>query len=98
MMFQELGFKEAKRHLEYQSSEAEDGRDLDHTGPFLVQCKVGGQVPSLAYRALDQLKDKEGKHKLAVMKKDRKKTLVVMEWDTFAELTRSMILEGIIKV
>lgn len=98
ILFQSLGFKDAKRHLEFQTSEADEGRDLDNTGFFNVQCKVGAQVPVKIYQALEQIKDSKGKHRLAVMKRDGKQPIVAMEWDTFAELTRSMILEGIIKV
>ena len=34
-------YKEVKRHLEFQKEEAREGRDLDNTGVFAVQCKRG---------------------------------------------------------
>lgn len=40
------GFPNAKRHLEYQSEEAK-GVDLDHTGPFAVQCKSLKKTPNI---------------------------------------------------
>lgn len=40
-------FPHAKRHLEYQASEAR-GVDLDNTGQYLVQCKRGRRYASLS--------------------------------------------------
>lgn len=39
-IFQQNGWPEAKRHLEYQAAEVQ-GVDLDNTWPFAVQCKRG---------------------------------------------------------
>lgn len=39
-------FPNAKRHLEFQSQEAK-GVDLDHTGPFQVQCKALHASPNV---------------------------------------------------
>jgi len=46
-LFKDLGWEDAKRHLEYQSPEAEEGRDLDGTQPFAVQAKCWGKCPSI---------------------------------------------------
>lgn len=46
-LFKELGWEDAKRHLEYQPDEAEEGRDLDGTQPFAVQAKCWGKTPSI---------------------------------------------------
>lgn len=40
-------FPDAKRHLEYQFSEAEANRDLDDTQPFAIQCKHWKSTPSI---------------------------------------------------
>ncbi len=37
-IFKELGFPDAKRHLEFQFQEAK-GYDLDGTEPYYIQCK-----------------------------------------------------------
>ena len=42
------GFPDAKRHLEFQSQEADFGRDIDNTQPFAIQCKCWGSTPSIA--------------------------------------------------
>ena len=47
-LFKELGWDDAKRHLEYQSEEAEEGRDLDGTQPFAVQAKCWAKTPSIS--------------------------------------------------
>ena len=46
-LFKELGWPDAKRHLEYQSEEAVEGRDLDGTQPFAVQAKCWAKTPSI---------------------------------------------------
>ena len=40
-------FPNAKRHLEYQSQEAEKGFDIDGTFPYLFQCKRGRRYASI---------------------------------------------------
>jgi hypothetical protein len=47
-LFRLLGFDGAKRHLEFQSEEADEGRDLDGTFPFAVQCKCWAKTPSIS--------------------------------------------------
>jgi len=42
-----MGWLDAKRHLEYQGVEAEEGRDLDGTQPFAVQAKCWARNPSI---------------------------------------------------
>ena len=96
LWFRELGFKNAKRHLETQSQEAEEGRDLDHTGIFDVQCKVGKNLPN-PYTILEQIQDKKGQIKLGIMKRDQKPEVICMYREDFKELLQSMIREGIIK-
>jgi hypothetical protein len=47
-LFKEMGWEDAKRHLEYQSDEAVEGRDLDGTQPFAVQAKCWAKTPSIS--------------------------------------------------
>lgn len=46
-LFRKAGWVDAKRHLEFQSGEAEEGRDLDNTQPFAVQAKCWKSTPSI---------------------------------------------------
>jgi hypothetical protein len=46
-LFRKAGWVDAKRHLEFQSGEAEEGRDLDDTQPFAVQAKCWKSTPSI---------------------------------------------------
>jgi hypothetical protein len=52
-MFRDIGFDNAKRHLEFQGQEAEEGRDLDGTQPFAVQAKCWAKTPSIS--AIEQV-------------------------------------------
>lgn len=52
-LFQEYGWEDAKRHLEFQGAEAEEGRDLDNTQPWAVQAKCWATTPSIT--ALEQV-------------------------------------------
>ena len=78
-LFETMGFP-AKRHLEYQSEEAADGRDLDGTQPFAVQAKCWGRTPSVS--AIEQVTPNgEYPIPMAFLKRTRKKgqsTLEVM--------------------
>jgi len=46
-LFRLAGFPNAKRHLEFQGQEAEEGRDLDGTQPFAVQIKCWKKAPPI---------------------------------------------------
>jgi len=46
-LFRELGWPDAKRHLEYQSDEAEEGRCLLYTSPS-PRDQRGSRMPSSA--------------------------------------------------
>jgi len=68
--FRDLGWPDAKRHLEYQSEEAEEGRDLDGTQPFAVQTKCWGKTPSIS--ALEEiLISEEYPIPLAILKRSK---------------------------
>jgi len=83
--FREAGWPKAKRHLEYQSCEAELGQDLDNTYPFLVQCKAVKNSPS-PNSLLAQIKDQKDQYKLGIVKIDRKGEYAIMKWKDFLEI------------
>ena len=76
--FQHIGWEDAKRHLELQSTEAEEGRDLDNTQPFGVQCKCYKSTPSIM--AIQQLKETEDYPlRVAILKRTRSKNTSSLE-------------------
>lgn len=91
-----IGFPKAKRHLEYQSSEAELGQDLDNTYPFLVQCKAVKSCPS-PNSLLAQIKDQKGQYKLGIVKIDRKGEFAILPWEDMKELIEMLVSNQIIK-
>ena len=74
--FRDLGFEKARRHLEYNAEDAEDGCDLQGTGKVRVQCKCKKSYASV--NTIDEIK-KPG-IKLLLTKADRKPVMAVMEW------------------
>ena len=84
--FRELGWPKAKRHLESQAVEAEKGIDLEHTEPFLVQCKAHAKYAPLT--AIQQVKPQEGGIPLLITKGDRQRPIVAMYWDDFKKLIK----------
>jgi|TARA_Y100000296_G_C5170608_1_gene257095 hypothetical protein len=89
-------FPRACRHLEFQIQEAEEGRDIDNTGDFAIQVKVGQQVPKKPYDFIEQIRDDYDSIPVVMMKRDRKRWLVEMYADDFIEMLMSMKKEGII--
>lgn len=89
-------FPDVKRHLEFQKQEAEAGVDLDNTNPFLIQSKIGKQVPKKNYQFLAQIKDKKGQYKLVVCRRDREKWLAIMDFDDFFELVQMLKVNNIL--
>lgn len=87
--FRKLGWVKCKRHLEYQSGEAELGQDLDNTYPFLVQCKAKNKAQS-PNSLLDQIKEQEGCYKLGVLKIDNKGEYAIMKWSDLQELLQML--------
>ena len=68
--FREMGWPDAKRHLEYQSDEAEEGRDLDGTQPLAVQAKCWAKTPSIS--AIEEiLTTEEYPIPLAILKRSK---------------------------
>ena len=59
--------------------------DLVNTYPFLIQCKhvERGLDP---FKVLEEMPDWDLQYKVLLWKKNRKKTLVVMEWEDAEEI------------
>lgn len=93
--FKKLGWPNAKRHLEYQSSEAELGQDLDNTYPFLVQCKCGKSCPSLN-KLMGQIKEQPDQYKLGAVKIDNKGEYAVMLWKDFYWMLQMLKAHGVL--
>ena len=96
-LFRELGWTDAKRHLEYQSDEAEERRDLDGTQPLAVQAKCWSKTPSIS--ALEEiLTTDEYPIPLAILK--RSKTgeqpleVAVMRLEDFKMLLSALLERG----
>lgn len=95
-LFREYGY-DAKRHLEFQGEEAEEGRDLDGTYPFAIQAKCWKSAPPIT--VLETVTTTEAYPiRLAILKRSSvsKKPLevVVMDLSTFMEMILA-IEEGI---
>jgi hypothetical protein len=73
-------YPDAKRNLEYQEGM---GVDIANTGDFSIQCKVGSSF-SIQSALKEAVKD--GKHPLAITKRDREKVIVSMYLDDFEKL------------
>lgn len=81
----ELGWKDARRHLEYQDQEA-NGIDLVHTDPFLIQCKrLHNYVPVNTIFEINP-DDKEKGMRVLVTKADNQPAMAVMEWEDLKTL------------
>ena len=69
-LFKEMGWPDAKRHLEYQTEEAAEGRDLDGTQPFAVQAKCWAKTPSIT--AIEEIEvTEEYPIPLAILKRSK---------------------------
>lgn len=98
-IFQGMGFDNAKRHLEFQGQEAEEGRDLDGTQPFAVQAKCWGKTPSIS--AINQVMPTDSYPlPVAVLKRTQSKgvkglEVAVMPLDLFVALIKTLYDAGI---
>jgi len=77
-MFREAGWTDAKRHLEFQSEEAVEGRDLDNTEPFAVQIKCWKKAPPIT-AIMEVVPDNDYAHPLAVLKRTRSAGVSTLE-------------------
>jgi hypothetical protein len=97
-LFREYGFDNAKRHLEFQSEEADEGRDLDGTQPFAVQAKCWKSTPSI--EALNQIKpNDEYPIPVAILKRTQVKgkpglEVAVLPLDVFMRLVSTLAYYG----
>ncbi len=89
--FHSMGYKKARRHLEYHATDAEDGIDLVDTGPFYVQAKRGRQYAPI--NKIFEIKKKGGIN-LLVTRADNMESMVVMSMDDFKCIVNS--LRGVI--
>ena len=78
--FRQLGFENARRHLEYQDGEA-NGIDLANTGRFKVQCKRHKDYVSIS--KINEVVSSGNDIPLLITKGDRKVPMVVLRWDDF---------------
>lgn len=94
-LFRRIGFPDAKRHLEFQSDEAEEGRDLDGTQPFAIQCKCWKSTPSIS--AIDEVTPtKEYPIRMAILKRTMSKDkkfleVVVIDLSVFLNLLNVLL-------
>jgi len=80
-VFQKLGFKDAKRQLEYQEGL---GVDLANTGPFRVQCKrYKGYAP---ITKLEEVPKTSENIPLLITKADHKPDVVALYLDDFIRI------------
>lgn len=89
--FKEMGWKNARRHLEFQDGEAY-GVDLSNTHPFAVQCKRGkGYAPiNKIFEVVEtDLFSMEGRIRMLLTKADQKETMAVLPW---AELQKLIVI------
>lgn len=97
--FRDIGFINAKRHLEYQFQEAL-GRDLDGTQPFAVQCKCWKATPSI--RAMEEIVlDEHYTLPVAILKrtqsiKFKKLEVAAMPLDLFLAIVKILIEHGLL--
>lgn len=77
-LFREAGWESAKRHLEYQSEEAVEGRDLDGTEPFAVQIKCWGKAPPIT-AILEITPDGDYIFPIAILKRTRSTGIPTLE-------------------
>lgn len=80
-------FPDAKRHLEYQSREA-NGCDIDNTGAYLFQCKRNKKYASLSAIQEIQICPIEGGIPVLVTKGDNLEPLACLPYSELLRLLR----------
>jgi len=78
-------FPDAKRHLEYHARDA-DGRDIEHTGAYLFQCKRNRKYSSLSAIKEIQVCPIEGGIPVLITKGDNEEPLACLPYDHFLKL------------
>lgn len=91
--FIQLGYPEARRHLEYQDGEAR-GVDLNNTLPFLVQCKKHKEYKSI--NTIYEIQDfnSPGVIPLLITAGDRKEPMAVLRWSDLKSLIQQLKNSG----
>jgi len=87
--FRDIGFHDAKRHLEYQGEEA-NGIDLDGTGIFKVQLKKHKAYVSI--NTIHEVQCGEGDIPLLITAGDRLEPMVALRWSDFKRIIESHLL------
>ena len=82
-MFREIGFKDAKRHLEMQFADCQ-GYDIDGVFPWLPQCKAWKDYAPIS--KIEEVKRQKGGKPLLITKGDRKPAVAVLYLEDFLEL------------
>ncbi len=80
-------FPEARRQLEYQTSEAK-GYDIANTGKYFIQCKRNRKYASLKMIEQVQICPIEGGIPVLITKGDDKEPLACIPFDIFLQLLR----------
>lgn len=83
-IWKNMGWDKAKRHLEYQSEEAELGQDLDGTYPFMVQCKAHKNYCSV--NTIKEIEDQVGHYPMVITKGDNQEPMVIIPFWAMREL------------
>lgn len=83
-IFREI-YPSSKRHLEYQSDEAEEGVDVC-AGPFIIQCKRKKKYSAIS--ALYEINDKESKISVLATKGDRTEPVIVLSLKNFMRIIK----------
>ena len=85
----EVGFKEAKRALEYQEG---TGIDLQGTGRFRIQCK--NKKLYVNPSVINEVPVENGDIPILVTKAMRKRPMVCMYWDDFKRMLKDINMMG----
>ena len=97
-LFKNIGYPDAKRHLEFQGQEAEEGRDLDGTQPLAIQAKCWKSTPSI--EAINQIvPSEEYPIRVAILKRTQSKgrpglEVAVLDLDTFLAMVQFIESSG----
>ncbi len=84
-------FPDARRHLEYQDSEAL-GRDIANSGDYLIQCKRGRRYASLSAIKEIQICPIEGGIPVLITRGDNTEALACLPFTHFLKLIKHSVL------
>lgn len=86
--FQNIGYFEARRHLEYQDGEA-NGVDLKNTGMFKIQCKAMKTTPNIP-KVFKEIECEEEDIPVVVFKVDQKGSYACLDLDHFMSMVEAL--------